>query len=97
MNKELLEKYPCRNESECIWRVVDGEAVIISGDGQRRHKLNYVGLEIWKLCDGTKSLDEMFDKICEKYDVEKETAMKDTLSFIEELAKQRLLTFNATK
>ncbi len=76
----LEKKYPCRNEGECIWRVVDSEGVILPEEGQWLHELNDIGLEIWKMCDGTLSLEKITDKICDEFDVEKEVAEADIQS-----------------
>lgn len=89
----LQNKFPCRNEKECIWRVIDNETVIFAEDGQWLHQLNGIGHEIWNMCDGTVSIEEITNKICDEFEVENSTALNDVLSFIKELSHKNLITY----
>ncbi len=48
-----MKKYIYRVNNECIWRIVDNEAIIITKDGRSMHRLNEVGCEIWEKSDGS--------------------------------------------
>lgn len=95
--KLLQNSYPCRNEQDCIYRVIDNEAVIFSEEGQWIHELNSIGVEIWELCEGVLSFQAIVDKICDEYEIEREVAEADILSFIEELSKKGLIIFKDTR
>ncbi len=90
-------KYLYRNEQDCIWRMIDNEAVIFSGEGQWLHELNSIGIDIWNMCDGTLNFQEIIDKVCDQYEVEKEIAEADISSFVDELSKKGLLILKSTK
>lgn len=93
----MENKYPCRNEQNCVWRMIDGELIILSEEGQWIHELNGVGLEIWNACDGKLTISEIADKIYGEFDIEKEVAEADVQSFIEELAQKGLVTLHQDK
>ena len=87
----VKSKFPCRDK-QCMWRIVDNEAIIFSEEGQWLHQLNNVGTEIWNMCDGTLTFAEIADKMCDKFEVEKEIVEADIQSFVEELSKKGLIT-----
>ena len=85
---ELSEKL-LRNE-QFVWRIIDGNAILLSPNGDRLHSLNEVATLIWELTDGTRSIISIIEKICEEFDVESNRAQIDVVSFIE-----RFLSINA--
>lgn len=97
MEEILQNKYPCRNEKDCIYRVIDNEAVVFSEEGQWIHELNSIGVDIWKMCDGTLNFQEIVDKICNEYEIEREVAEADIQSFIEGLSKKNLIILKSTR
>ncbi len=74
-----------------VWRMLDGEAVIMSEDGKEIHTLNKVASVIWELADGEKTVDQIVAVICDRFDVEKDVAQGDILKFIQKLVDQQLL------
>ena len=80
---ELSEKF-MRND-QFIWRVVDGEAILLSPNGDRLHSFNEVATLIWELSDGTRSIREFIEQICEEYDVERDKVQMDVIHFVERL------------
>ncbi len=93
----LDKKYPCRNERDCIWRVIDKETVVFSDDGLLVHELNGTGAEIWKMCDGKASIPQIVNKIYEEFDVQKEEAETEVKLFVDTLHKKGLIMFNGEK
>lgn len=85
-----LHSYPARSD-DLVWRMIDGEVVILTTDGNEIHTLNRVGSVIWELSDGTKSLEEIASLICERFDVSSEEAHADVLEFAEELSLRKIL------
>jgi hypothetical protein len=59
------------------------EAVLVLPTRGRINVLNEIGARIWSLADGTRSVKEVAAAICEAYDIDLETAEKDTLEFLE--------------
>ena len=79
--------------SKCIWRVVDGETIIIGEDGEWFHVLNEVGTEIWNCADGAMTVEEIILKICREFEVEESTARQDTAEFIRILSEKGVVEF----
>jgi hypothetical protein len=76
--KELLKANPkvvCRQEDE--------EALLFDPENGTIKLLNYTGYDIWKLCDGTRTLENITEKLKAEYpDVALDTLKKDSLEFI---------------
>lgn len=90
-----LDSY-LRRSDELVWRVIDGEVVILTADGHQIHTLNKVGSAIWEFADGTRNIKEIISLIHERFEVSSETAQADVLEFAEQLeAKKILLITNA--
>lgn len=85
-----LDSYPCRSD-EVVWRVIDGEVVILTADGHEIHKLNKVGSAIWELADGTRNIKEIESVICERFDVSFEVAHADVQEFANQLVVKKIL------
>ncbi len=74
------------------WRVIEGEAVILSVDTKVLRGLNPSGSRIWELIDGQRSLDEIVDVIVKEFEVEPPHAAQDVRSFVQELLDKGLVT-----
>ncbi len=83
------QRKPKRNRN-VAWRVIEEEAILISSEDSMLHSLDEVGTLIWELADGEHTIDQIVDRICEDYDVERERAHKDTVEFLENLAGDEL-------
>ncbi len=79
-----------RNESY-IWRVIDGETVIMSPFGDKLYALNDVGTFIWELLDGSKTIDDIVNSILEDYEIKDNIAYNDVIGFIEKLSENNML------
>ena len=88
-----LDGYIVRS-NEVVWRMLDGEAVMMSEDGSQIHNLNKVASVIWELADEKTTVKQIIEKICEGFDVEWNTAQEDVLEFIQKLVDQQLLQVN---
>lgn len=87
----MLHTYPYRVEKNCIWRVIDKEIVILSDNAKSFHTLNDVGGEIWKLADGTNSINYIISRITKEFEIDTETATKGVMEFINQLHNMNLL------
>lgn len=67
-----------------------GTSILFSGGTML--SLNYLGTEIWKLCDG-RSFDEIVAALLAEFDVEEETLVADVESFLAELAAKGFVTY----
>lgn len=87
----MVEKIYSKNP-DIVFRKIADEFILVPV----RHKvadlnciyvLNEVGALIWEFIDGKRDIDEILDRILETYDMERETANNDLLSFINQLVK----------
>lgn len=74
------------------WRIIEGEAVILSMETKVLRGLNPVGSRIWELIDGRRSVEEIAQLIIQEFDVQPEEAAKDVRSFVDELLGRGLVT-----
>jgi hypothetical protein len=79
-----------RNE-QAICRVIDGEVVVLLPEDATLHALTGCGSRVWEIIDGGATIFEIAQKICEEYEVEPETAIKDITEFIRKLANMNLV------
>ena len=83
----ILAKSP-----KTAWRIIEGEAVILSMDTKVLRGLNPVGSRIWELIDGQRSLEEITETIVLEFDVPPADAAQDVRAFIQELLDRGLVT-----
>ena len=74
------------------WRVIEGEAVILSLDTKAFRGLNPVGSRVWELIDGRRSVDEIVEVVVREFDVTHEQAARDVQAFVRELLDKGLVT-----
>lgn len=74
------------------WRVIGGEAVILSLDTKVLRGLNPVGSRVWELIDGQRSVDEIVEVIAGEFDVAAAAVAPDVHAFVEELLTKGLVT-----
>jgi len=87
----ISEKNHLKKSQDLVWRVINGEIVIMTSDGREIHNLNRVGSAIWELSDGTKNVNEIVSLICERFNVPFETAHSDVVEFGSQLVDKKLL------
>ena len=73
------------------WRLIAGEAVILSLDTKVLRGLNDVGSRVWDLIDGQRSVDDIVDVIVEEFDVPRAQAAADIHTFTGELLDKGLV------
>lgn len=78
------------------WRVIEGEAVILSLDTKVFRGLNAVGSRVWELIDGRRSLDDIVAQIIGEFEVAPDVAARDVATFVAELIDKRLVTAAST-
>ena len=86
-----------KRSDNTIWRVVDGEVVILLPDGHMLYALKGCGSRVWELIEEEKSISEIARKICDEYEVEPERASEDITEFINELAEMKLVDISPSE
>lgn len=74
------------------WRVIEGEAVILSMETKMLRGLNPVGSRVWELIDGQRSVDDIVGVIVREFDVTPQDAGHDVRGFVQELLDKGLVT-----
>lgn len=74
-----------RRRAGVIYRVVDGEAVIVRTDASEVLGLDPVGTRTLELIDGGRSLAEVVSALAAEYDVERAQLEHDIAAFVGEL------------
>ena len=74
-----------------IWRVIDGEVVILIPEGKMLNALTGCGSRIWELIEEETAVSEIVQRICAEYEVEPERASKDINEFVRKLAEIALV------
>src|SRR5215470_4652572 len=73
------------------WRVIEGEAVILSLDTKAFRGLNPVGSRVWELIDGQRSVEDIVEVIVREFDITPQRAADDVQTFVRELLDKELL------
>jgi Coenzyme PQQ synthesis protein D (PqqD) len=73
-------------------REFEGEAVLLNVQTGAYFSLNKVGTHIWQLYGEGKTLAEVVEGVCERFEVTPERAEADVRTFTERLVERGLLT-----
>jgi hypothetical protein len=68
----------------------EGGLVVLPGKAQVK-VLNPVGIRVFSMLDGSRTVDEISARIAEEFDVSAETARKDVLDFLSDLTEHGML------
>lgn len=73
------------------WRLIAGEAVILSLDTKVLRGLNEVGSRVWDLIDGQRTVDDIVGVIVDEFDVPRQQAAEDVEAFVRQLVDKGLV------
>lgn len=80
------------NLDNAFWRVLEGEAVIISAETSYYYSLNKTGTYIWSLLiDGAPSLEEIVARVAEKYARREVEVAEDVGQMLKSLSAEKLI------
>ena len=68
------------------------ETIILTESGEELHTLDETGTFVWSSIDGKHMLKQILDTLCEEYDVVRERAKTDLLSFIQGLEEKDIIS-----
>jgi hypothetical protein len=87
----MSKLYLARDARSAV-RVLDGEAMVMSGRDSTLFSLNKTATLIWQAADGQTSLDEIVERrVCQEFDVEFGSALQDAENMARELAGHGIL------
>lgn len=88
----MSEKCYIARSFQTAARLLGDEMVIISAGDPRVFSLNEVATAIWVAADGQTPLDEIIaDRVCAKFEVASQVALKDAEELVRELSSQGIL------
>ena len=70
---------------------MDGETVLLDLSSGRYYTLNRIGSVIWEHCTGDKTISDIQEVLCERFDVAPERALDDLVSLVNDLIQEGLL------
>lgn len=85
-----LDKPVFRNE-RMLWKMIEGNAILIDQDEGELMRLSEVGTEIWNSIDGKRTIDQIIEHICNIFEVNRNVAKRDTLRFIKKLIREEIV------
>jgi len=65
-----------------VGHIIDDQAVVVVPEHGNVKVLNDVGTLVWELVDGSRSIREIADLVCQEFEVDAGTAVQDTLEFV---------------
>ena len=82
-----------RIEKNVIWAKLKETIIIIAlkETNEKVFKLNQTAAYIWEHCDGKKNVEELVNNLCEQFAVNRPTALKDTVEFVEKMKNKHLI------
>jgi Coenzyme PQQ synthesis protein D (PqqD) len=82
---------PIRLREEIVWREIDGEVVVLDLEGAAYFTVSHSGRTLWPLVVGGTSVEELADRLVERFSLEREVAERDVRSFLDSLGREGLL------
>lgn len=73
------------------WRVIEGEAILVDVSKGDVMQLNEAGAFIWEKIEAGRSVGDIVAGVQRDFEVTKETALGDTLQFLEGMVKKGLV------
>jgi hypothetical protein len=80
-----------RRSDDAVWRVIDGEVVLLIPEEATIHALTGCGSRVWELIEGETTISAIVDSICVEYDVDAERAAAEVTEFIRRLASMNIV------
>ena len=91
----VTESYIWRDE-RTAWRIIEGEAVIVTPLDSKVHILNEVGTRIWELLEGKEmKVGQIIEMICEEFEVAQKKAEEDVNKFVKEMCEKGIVKIRA--
>jgi hypothetical protein len=87
-----LDRLP-RRRDDVLLHDDDTRSVLAVPDQDVTHVLNPTARAVWEMCDGTTTLDELADAICEVFSVSRTEAVIDVAAVIEQLVAADLVVW----
>jgi hypothetical protein len=80
-----------KRNDEAVWRVIDGEVVVLIPQEQSLHALTGCGSRIWELIEGETTVLEIIEQICAEYEVDSQKAREEIIEYVDKLVHKKLV------
>jgi hypothetical protein len=77
-----------------VFNEVDGELVMMNIENGSYASMNDTGKSIWGLIEEPKTVDEVLTALIVEYDIDRQTAETEVISFIKKLVKVKVITIS---
>ena len=89
-NPNIVWRHEARREAELLAAQERGEEIgdkgtVILIDSGTMHQLNLLGGEIWQLCDGQYTLEQIVEQLASDYAVDRSVVEQDVRDFVADL------------
>ena len=92
----MTNAYPQQNK-EIAYTVIDEQAVLVNPSDSAMYWLNPVASLIWENANGTNSPAAIAQTICDAFDVDQATALRDVEAMIAAFAEKQLFLLDNGK
>lgn len=89
----MINMYVAQNK-DIAYRVIDEEAIILTPEDGMLHNLNALATRIFELANGARTVNDIVKAVCDEFDVDENTARRDTINFIEDLLHKKMLVLS---
>lgn len=79
------------HQPDIAWRAIADEGLLVDPRTGKIYPLDPVGLRLWQMCDGTRKVSEIVQKLLQEFDVTEEVLTQDVVNYVESLQAQDLL------
>ena len=91
-----LKSVPSKSPS-IVTRKTGNEYVLVPvanniADMNSVYTLNETGAFIWELIDGERNVEDLIEAVINEYDIDRETALTDVMSFIDNMSKYLIIS-----
>jgi hypothetical protein len=83
---------PVKNP-DIVARTEQKEALLFNPVNGDMLCINETGILVWDLCDGFHKIDDIAEKMIDKYEVPSEKAKKDCLAYLKDMKKSGFIGF----
>ena len=91
-----LSSKPISNPVVVLREEFDDWAVLFNPDTANAVGINPVGVSVWKLMDGNRTLEDLVDEIKDRYSDVPDAAIEDLTTFVENLAENGFVGYELT-
>jgi len=91
---KILNNFLIKNRKIIAWRIIDNQAVVINLKEETFNVLNSEGTRIWRLVDGETTVNEIIEKTCREYKINRNRVEKKCMEFIKEMQDKKLIVLS---